>query len=481
MIIDLELFYALARLSPYVLILALYSFLVKPFYTTMLKNVVSDNGDSVIQKRIHTLSSYIRKIESNKYQTFSDRLQLMPYINDLKDTIKLDKMRLNPNFLPNVLFNPKIILGLAIVTSVLFAVYPYLPAINPHYTWVSVDDRAYQQFIKNVEEQGTIPHIIKQAFVESAGDRPLTLLIMSAFHSISGLSIVNSVRLFPVFASPALILAIYFFVKRGMNSYYGAYAALLATFSQQVIVGIYAGFLANWLGLVAVFLFFLVLHKFWEAPSIKTYLLLFGHSVLSFLMYIYIDVYLLLTLLVFLVISLVKLRKDFSARKKILILSSIFALYISIFEIRILLGSTGLFSSIFQREDIIFSFREFQNRWVNFPYFMHFYVGGFFANTVLIALAFIWALQAKYENTFDRILLAALFVGAIPIIFGNPVLQSRVFYDIPISVVAAIVVVKILNRKSVNPLLAKTTFVLLTAHLAVYALRSLSNITIGGT
>jgi hypothetical protein len=290
----------------------------------------------------------------------------------------------------------------------------------------------------------------------------------------------TAVRFFPLLISPALVMAVYFFVREGTkNRHQAAYAALLTAFSHQVIVGIYAGFFANWLGMVAAYLAFLMIHRFWQKPSLQNYLLVFGHSILSFLMYIYVDVYFLFTLAIFLIVSAVKFRHVSSEKKKILVLSTIFAVYATVFTIRILLGSTALFESVFAREDILFSYREFANRWTNFPYFMHFYVGGFLANTAVLVFAFVWTLYAKYDNTFDRILLAALFAGALPLVFGNEVLQSRVYYDTPVQIVAAIAIWKILNRADFHPRFSKVAFALVTVHIAIYAIRSLSNLTPG--
>jgi len=197
-------------------------------------------------------------------------------------------------------------------------------------------------------------------------------------------------------------------------------------------------------------------------------------------MYIYVDVYLLLTLLVFLILSTIKYRHVLSEKKKVLILSSIFAVYASVFMIRILLGSTDLFNMVFGREDISYSYREFANRWTNFPYFMHFYVGGFLTNAAILVFAFVWTLYAKYNKAFDRILLASLFAGALPLVFGDEVLQSRVYYDMPVHIAAAIAIWRILNRTDVNPLFSKTAFSLVTIHFAIYAIRSLSNLNLTG-
>jgi hypothetical protein len=485
-VVELELFYAFARIAPVFLILASYSFLTKlaqpavyEFFSSKIKYVSQKNDTGQISKKISELESKLNTAESiSKNMSWTERFIGTRYVKKIKNSLDLEQTKLEePNFRPNILFNPMAMLVFAVALSVLFAIYPYLPTINPHYTWVSVDDFNYQQFLNQMDQRQTIPEKIREAFAISSGDRPLTMILMYLFQHSLGLDTMTAVRFFAVFLGPGLVLGAYYFVREGTKSrHQAAYAALLTAFSHQVVVGIYAGFFANWLGLVAMYLAFLMIHRFWQRPSVKNYFLVLGHSVLSFLMYIYVDIYFLFTLLVFLILSAIKFRHVSAEKKKVLILSSIFAVYASVFMLRVLLGSTGLYDTVFSREDVSLSYREFANRWTNFPYFMHYYVGGFLTNAAILVFAFVWTIYSKYEKTFDRILLAALFAGAIPLVFGDEVLQSRVYYDMPVHIAAAIAIWRILNRNDINPLFAKTAFSLVTIHFAIYMIRSLSNL-----
>lgn len=485
-ILEFELFYAFARAAPIFLIFVSYSFLTK-IIQNMVRDFTKKRFESQntqintyeINKKISDLSAKLARVTSSvKNLSWTERLRQSFYVEKMQSLILFERQKLvDPKFSPNVFFSPKVMLGVAIVISVVFAVYPYLPTINPHYTWVSVDDFNYQQFLGQMHLQQSISDKVRSAFTISGGDRPLTMILLYLYQSALGSDAMTAVRFFSVLIGPALVVAAYFFVKEGTKSRHtAAYAALFTAFSHQLVVGIYAGFFANWLGMAAAYMAFLMVHKFWQKPSLRNYLLVFGHSVLSFLMYIYVDVYFLFTLLIFLIISALKYRNVSSERKKILILSTIFAVYATVFAIRILLGTSGLFESVFAREDIAFSYEEFRERWRNFPFFLHYYVGGFLANTAILVFAFVWTLYAKYENTFDRILLSSLFVGALPLVFGNEVLQSRVFFDMPVHIVAAITILRMVNRKDVNSLFAKTVFSLVTIHFAIYALRSLSSL-----
>jgi len=384
------------------------------------------------------------------------------------------------NFQPNVLFNPKIMLIIALGVSVIFAVYPYMPTINPQYTWVSVDEHAYLRFINKINEQETISETLRQAFITSNGDRPLSLLAIYSLQ-VLGISLESAVRFFPVLLGPALVFSVYLFVNEGLkNRHYAAYAALLTAFSYQIVVGIYAGFLANWLGLAVVFLCLLFLHRLWEKPSLLNYAVVFGLVAVSLMVHVYVGAFLIATILAFGIISAAKYRHDNEQKKKIFAIFSIFGIFATIILVRLFLFPSVLVENLFSEGGIQFSIEEFRNRWLNFPRFMHYYVGGFFANSVLLAFAFVWTLYAKYEKTFDRILLSTLVIGTIPLIFGDHVFQSRIFYDIPIQIAAALMIYRIVNTRGFHSIFAKIALSLITIHFAIYAIRSLSNLNLQG-
>lgn len=433
--LEFEVFYSMARFAPFFVIFSMYWFITKPAVPIFCDFL------NISRKRIKDLE-----------------------------------------FSPNVVFNPKIILAIAFAISIIFAVFPYFPTLNPDYTWRSVDDHSYQELLTHMTHQNGVLETIQSTFILSSGDRPLTLGLMYLIFVVTGLELVTVVRFFPLLLGPGLVFSVYFFVKTGTkNKQMASYAALLTTFSHQLLVGIYAGFFANWLGMIAAYFAFTMIYRFWNNPSLRNYLLVFGHSILSFLLYLYVDVYFLLTLLAFLIISMIQFRTQSIQRKKIFILSSIFGIYGGLFLLRILLGSSELFDSVFAREDVALSFTEFRNRWINFPTFMHYYVGGIFSNLAFLAFTVIWSIYAKINNTFDRIILASLLAGAIPIIFGDFVLQSRIFYDIPIQIPAAIAIYRIVNKQGLGTKFAKISFLLITIHFTIYAIRTLSNLTLSGT
>jgi hypothetical protein len=481
-VLEFEMFYALALAGSYLIIVITNSFFIKYAQSKITPKKTTPSDQDQLKQKIFSLASKLEKIESLRVELgLFDKIRERIAHNKIRQQLVIEKTKLeDPKYAPNILYNSKVMLSLALVISAIFAVYPYLPTINPDFTWVSVDDFNYQQFLKQVHEQDSLAGKVGKAFEVSSGDRPLTMLLMDAFKSAFNLDYVFAVRFFPIFLGPLLVFAAYYFVKHGTaNAHVASYAALLTAVSHQVIVGMYAGFFANWLGLVAFYLALAMIGRFWSRPNVFNLFLVLGHSLLSFLLYIYVDVYFLLTLCIFLVVSLVVFRHEPATRKKIILLSLIFAVYAIVFVIRISFGSFSLFETIFERQDIVLSFREFQNRWTNFPYSMHFYVGGFLTNSAILALAFVFCLYAKYRKTFDRLLLSSLFAGSGLLLFGNEVLQSRILYDLPVQIAAAIALWKILNQNNVNATVAKIAFLLVTIHIAIYALRSMSNLTFG--
>ena len=387
--------------------------------------------------------------------------------------------KINQEFRANVIIPPRVILTIAIVVSAFFAIYPFMPTFNPEFFWVSTDDHNYQLFIAQVQNHDNIIDQVRQAFLgTSSGDRPLTLLLMHWFHGMLGGDIMWSVRLFVLFLGPLLVFSTYYLVKTGTgNRQMAAYCGVIAAISQQLVVGMYGGFFANWTGLAAIYFCFAFLIRIWDKPSGINYLGLFGFSILSFLFHIYAGAYLILVIGIFLIISLMVYR--LRNVKRVFLIGTIFMFYIGLIIIRIILGG-DISASLFEREDVGISIYYVTAVWQSLTNSLHYYLGGTLGNAALFGLALVWVAYAKYDKTFDRVILAALFVGALPILFGNPVMQSRILYDIPIHIAAGIAVWNLVNRADVPKKIAKLGIILITIHIAIYAIRSLVSINLMG-
>ena len=84
------------------------------------------------------------------------------------------------------------------------------------------------------------------------------------------------------------------------------------------------------------------------------------------------------------------------------------------------------------------------------------WLGGLFGNFIILALAFYWLLKADHRAPHNIFIMIFLSVGIIPLLFSGWTLQTRVFYNIPFQIPAAIglyYIVKQHQRKGIMILL----------------------------
>lgn len=376
------------------------------------------------------------------------------------------------------------VLAASFALAIIFSIYPYLPAVNPDFRQVSVDVGYYVNWVGQVQksDEGSL---LSRAFVDvNNGDRPLSLLFIMALQSVTGLSSQIVVRFLPVVLGPMLVASVYYFVKYGSNNRnIAALSALLTVVSFHFVVGIYAGFFANWLALVTSYLALLFLFKAWEKPSKLNYTIFLALTTLTLFIHVYTWSYLVASIAVFLAISYFINRKSSDARIKhgkmiaLAVLAAIIAANVALDVVKTnYLGAAGGLERDLEIAESKAGFDQFLLRWNNLAFTFSTYVGGYFTNAAILILALIWVFKARYDNTFDRILLSAIFVGSLPIIFGDHVMQTRIFYNMPIHIPAAIMLYSVVNNFRTHPILGSVFFIAVIAHFLTYALRSMANL-----
>ncbi len=445
--LDSRIFYVFGLLSPLVMLLMVYAFLIKPY----LKDIRSFVGSKIPVLRSYGIND-------------TDR-----YLNPSTDEKK------------NVVFSKsslhRLILGASFGLAIVFAVYPYLPSVNPDFRGISVDEGYYVNWVNQLHSSDG-SELLQKAFVNvNSGDRPLNLLLILGLQSVTGLSLQLVVRLLPLVLGPMLIAAVYYFVKFGTsNKKIAALSALLTVVSFHFVVGMYAGFFANWLALVTSYMAFLFLVRAWEKPSKLHYIAFLSITILTLFIHVYTWSYLIASVVLFLTISYLIHRKQHDKIIKVGILAAIVATNVALdFAKTNYLGTAGGLESDLDIAQKGAGVQQFLLRWNNLQYTFHTYVGGYFTNAAMLLLALIWVLKARYENGFDRVLLASMFVGALPILFGNFAMQTRIFYNIPIQIPAALMLYNATNNFRAHPMLSSLLSFTIIAHFLNYGLRSLAN------
>jgi hypothetical protein len=81
---------------------------------------------------------------------------------------------------------------------------------------------------------------------------------------------------------------------------------------------------------------------------------------------------------------------------------------------------------------------QFANRWNNLKDTMQGYYAAQFSDFIILILALYWLLRSRLKDVATIFLMIFLSVGILPLFFGDWLIQSRVFYDIPFQIPAAI-------------------------------------------
>jgi hypothetical protein len=214
-------------------------------------------------------------------------------------------------------------------------------------------------------------------------------------------------------------------------------SAFLTAISSQTLIGIYAGFYANWIALIIGYLSFVFLFRYLKVRSriniavysVLVVLLLLSHA----------NTWTIFTI-VAITFLIVMLKVCYYSRRSVILLLLIVLSTVVIDIIR----SSGIKSAGGIEEVIAVSnsygtgLGQFTNRWSNLVYTTQVYLAGQFSNPIILTLGLYWLYRSKLTEQSSIFLLIFFSLGIIPLFIGSEVIQARVLFDIPIQIPAAI-------------------------------------------
>lgn len=342
---------------------------------------------------------------------------------------------------------PILLLLAGVAIAAFVGAYPYLGAVNPSSTLVGVDVRScYSHLLQNMPVSspcGNIP-------VSYAGERAGALWVLEGLVALTG-SVNVALEVAPALWGAFLAVATFLLVKEGTGDGLTAgVAALLTGVSLQVVAGIDAGLLADWLGLSLAFLFLAIVlrgmrtRKLWYlAPAFLVFVaLLFTHpwtwSVTLGALGLFLNVD----------IAQAAASHRLRARKFELTLALSLVVLGAVADLgrAFLPAGSGFALSL----STVLPFLSPSNVPIvasNLVESLGTYLGGAQANPLWFLLGTVGALSIpSLQGRFGKLLLC--WVGAVSIgvvLVGPPsnLLQSRMIYDTPIQIFAAIGVVAV--------------------------------------
>jgi hypothetical protein len=340
----------------------------------------------------------------------------------------------------NIRLRIKIIyLSLFMLLSITLALIPTLPTINKDNQQIGVDTGSYVNWVdKLLTHSNDFQEFIEQAFIiQSAGDRPIVLIFLFTIVTIVNANF-YAIEHVPLILGPALILVIYFLTRElTSNDITSLIASFLTAISFHMLIGIYAGFYANWFALIIGYLSFVFFIRFLKKPRKLNLLIYSALMVLLLFSHVYTWTLLAIVMGIFLVIML---AYNYYSKRSIILLLLVVLSSVVIDTARTAVTGYpgGIERDIYIASTAEAGLKQFIERWSNLVDTTQIYSGGLFSNFIIIILGLYWLFRSNLSEPSTIFLLVFLSIGVIPLFIGDWVIQTRVLYDIPFQIPAAI-------------------------------------------
>lgn len=413
--------------------------------------------------------------------SFVYRFLILPNFKSLKNLLIKENIEVSFSRKQSV-----ILFNLGIALCIFFPLIPYLPTINPTSQIISTDAPSYYDSINVISGliiRGDSFLALENAFSQYNGDRPLTLILLALTKSLIGISLEDLLRVIFIPLSASFGIACYSIVKKGTgNQSKAIWTLIFAGTSFPVLAGVYAGFLANLIGLiislVAIYFLFCVSKRITQRNCI----ILFITSILVLFFHSYTWTFLLASIVTLAILSAVidlRRRQIQNRRQYYYLLIALISSNIAADLVRAELMNDAI--SIQRSFEIPaeqlgsnpISYEEFESRWYNLKYNFTIYLGGLFGNTIVLFSVLIWMIRSDHGPILNMYLASSFFAAAIPIAFGSYLVQSRILYDLPIFIAFSLLASNLAVSRSK---LSRMTFVFIFFALITYALRSYQNL-----
>lgn len=434
--LELSLFYVFAPLSPLIVMCCYFVIFIK-----ILKSGV-DFSVQFSNTHLNSLITYL--LDSWRPLKVWNRTEIVA-VGDRK-----------------LALNPKMILALALLVSLIGPLYPYVPAINPQGIPVGVDFSHYVEWVEEYRYMDIISRVLDQ--------RSLVMFLISIIHKLSGFEISPVVKFLPVLLNFLLTLSVYIMVHNGTeDEEWAAFAALLSALGFTTTVSLYSYFLANMLGLIFTFIAIGLLMRAIRVnniylvliSSILSSLVLFTHpwtftqfyfSLLIFYLYYY-------------------FFKNFVNESYSM---SVYLLFTGISAlIKRFLGGFPIGQSISSTKPAFTNLFEF---WNNNIHAFRILYGGTLSNTIYLSCILIGIYIINPNNIFHMLVLLIVIITFPYYLFVNPDFQSRILFNLPFCVFGAFTIMKIVQSDKFLKREKMVMICFIFIYMTVYSLRSLSNL-----
>lgn len=356
-------------------------------------------------------------------------------------------------------------LCLIIGLGVLAAIYPNLPGVNPESLNIGTDVMHYVPYLDQVNKD------ITQITTVYSGSRPLFFVLLMGFQRLLGLNSYWAVSLFPAVIVPLLTLSIFFLGREVTgDSECALWASFFTVAGFQTVAGLYGFLLADMLALAFAFITITMFFKWIDSMDWRYLVgtIFFGVALLythPWTFYQYIPV-LALT-------ALPLLLRSREKRTIVLMFAFVIIMVAGFAAIEV------IHSNILGGVEVLEALKTL-NRVVTLDSFLDsiiksiFYFSGTIANIALLSLVVLGLLKHELNGTPRLYFTIFPFVTSLVFLIVDVDTKSRILFNFPFGIFAAIGMIEYRKVKDVN--LKKILPIFIILLLLAYQLRSLANL-----
>ena len=368
----------------------------------------------------------------------------------------------------------KFLLFFSIILSIIAAVYPYLPSVNPHNRHVGVDFNDYVEQARIVEQD------LSQVFKIGGGSRPFIFLFIYGFQTMFGLDIVSAVKYLPVILNPLLAVSIYFLVRElFLNNWIASWSSFFTVCGIQVAVGMFALFLTN---LMALCIVYFSLGLFIRALRYKCWInLLLAFIIGSLIVFTHpwtFDQYYLPAVLMGIFVFYNDYKKNNNyINTKMIIFYLIILGFSELVKMTFLHGISGLSatSSLIKRISNIYNF------WQDTTFSFRNIYSGLLSNNIIIFFSIIGSNLLNINVLLELYFIIFFIVSSLLFLIGDAMIKSRLLYNLPFGIFASYGFIWLKTHlkmnKPKNPVILLDIFnSFIVLNMVTYLFRSLANL-----
>ena len=379
---------------------------------------------------------------------------LIPLIPKIRNRINTTTSQAETKYTPQRI---KWILSGFIILGVVCVLYPYLPQLNPDGLPYGRDLPKYQAFI---EQYG----MDLEKMFEVQPDRLGLHLVFYVFRLITGLDIEAGLQLLPVIFVPMVAVSMFYLAREMfMDDEIAAWTGFLTLTGYYTTVGLASFFLSNLLGFIQLNSSLFYLFRARKTGNKKEFLLAAFLGAFLYITHPWTLFHYVGPLGVLWLIELMRSRK--------LSLNDFSLWYFIVLGMVVVLGLLlGLGGGVSVASSDLSSRLLFDMHNVRFNVLY----GGYLRVFPLLALGIIGYYTLGVMGEYHKFLHVFMFLSSIIYLAGNEILKSRILYNLPIGLFAALGYTKIRRKLQEEVRLRLDLFTVLM--MLVYLFRSVINL-----